>query len=434
MLSGLRLRMTAITAGAMLIVLAVLAIGVLAVSSQVFRQETENRLEATAGSTAQEVSLRGAPIVLSERTRYDPAIFFLAWFPSGDNYAHRNDIDPAPFRPLALRALDRQVHVDTLHVNHSTLLVDSRLVQERTDGDVYVIQTVTSLDSVTAVQNRMLTVVALAGGAALVVTAIAAWFVAGRAAAPVEAALRRQRQFTADASHELRTPLTIIDASLQVLRRHPDRKLSENQDVVEGAEREVRRMGRLVDDMLTLARADAGVLELQPEPTDVDEMIRQVVGDLAGRAEAERHPVSAGHLGAGTIVVDPALLRQLLLILVDNALVHTPEGTPVEVSAGRRSGELVLAVTDSGPGIPLEARERVFERFRRNLAGRPGEGAGLGLPIARELATRAGGAVRLGDNRPGLRAEIILPAAGGRVGSADHRWRPWRRWLPLAES
>jgi len=215
-----------------------------------------------------------------------------------------------------------------------------------------------------------------------------------------------------------------------VLRRHPARTVAESADVVEGAEREVGRMGRLVDDMLILARADAGVLQTQPEPTDVDAMLRELVADVGSRAQAEHHPVTIGFVAGGVALVDPAHLRQLVLILIDNALVHTPEGTPVEISAARRGGELVIAVADSGPGIPAEEREKVFERFRRNIAGRPSGGAGLGLAIARELASRAGGAVRLGDNRPGLRAEVVLPATGG-IGSADRRWRPWRRWLPL---
>jgi signal transduction histidine kinase len=192
-------------------------------------------------------------------------------------------------------------------------------------------------------------------------------------------------------------------------------------------------MGRLVDDMLMLARADAGVLQSQPEPTDVDVLVRELVADVAGRAHAEYHVVGTGHLAGGIALVDPAQLRQLVLILVDNALVHTPDGTQVEVTAVRRGGELVVAVADSGPGIPPEEREKVFERFRRNIAGRPSGGAGLGLAIARELAVRAGGTVRLGDNRPGLRAEVVLPATGG-VGTPDRGWRVWRRWLPLGRA
>jgi len=426
MLTGLRLRMTAITAAAMLIVLAVLAIGVLAVSGQVFRKDIQDRLETTAAATAHDIGDRGVG-ALQDRTVFENGYFFIDWTTDGENLGHSADIDPAPFQPLVAAALEGQAHVTTLTLHGSQLLVDTRLVRERFAPSLLILQTVTYLDPVTAIENRMLTVIAVAGGLALVVTAIAAWFVAGRAAAPIEAALRRQRQFTADASHELRTPLTIIDASLQVLRRHSGRTVAESADVVEGAEREVGRMGRLVDDMLILARADAGVLQSQPEPTDVDTLLRELVADVAARADAEHHPVSAGHLAGGTALVDPAHLRQLVLILVDNALVHTPDGTAVELSAARRGGELVVAVADSGPGIPPEERERVFERFRRNIAGRPSGGAGLGLAIARELASRAGGTVRLGDNRPGLRAELVLPAIGG-AGTAE---RGWRRWLPV---
>lgn len=429
MLTGLRLRMTAITAGAMLVVIAVLAVGVLGVSRSVFTAEVQDRLSTASAEMAHEYGERGLAAI-PDRTHYESGIYYMIWTPDGVLAVHPDGVDASPFEPLAHAALDGSVHVSTLHVRSDDILVDSRLSRDQFGRIRGIVQAFTSLESVTAVENRMLTVVGLAGGAALLVGALAAWLVAGRAAGPIEAALRRQRQFTADASHELRTPLTIIDASLQVLRRHPAQTVEESADVVAGAEREVGRMARLVEDMLTLARADAGGLPSQPEPTDVDALVRELVADASIRRDAGEHPLVIGHLGAGVAVVDPAQLRQLLLILVDNAIVHTPDGTPVEVSAGRRGAELVVAVSDQGPGIPPDERERVFERFRRNTAGRPGEGAGLGLAIARELAARAGGTVRLGDNRPGLRAEVALPA-GGIAAAAD---RGWRRWLPLPGS
>ena len=114
-----------------------------------------------------------------------------------------------------------------------------------------------------------------------------------------------------------------------------------------------------------------------------------------------------------TAAVDPDRFKQLLLILLDNALRYSPPGTPVEVTCVSRDHDLVLEVADRGPGVPAELRERVFERFSRlgrDLAG-PDAGAGLGLPIARWIATAHGGSISLHDNGPGLRVRVVVPGS-----------------------
>jgi signal transduction histidine kinase len=225
-----------------------------------------------------------------------------------------------------------------------------------------------------------------------------------------EAALKRQREFVADASHELRTPLTSVLANLELLAETLD---GERGEAAQSALRSSRRMRRLVADLLLLARADAE-RQAPRAPTDVGEVLMEAAGEvtpLAGRHELV--------VDADRAVVDGARdeLHRLALNLMENALKHTPEGTHVRAAVGRRDGEVVLTVEDDGPGIPPDLRDRVFERFVRG-AGDRGGSFGLGLSIVRAVAESHGGRVRVesptvNGDRPahGTRFVVTLPAA-----------------------
>jgi two-component system sensor histidine kinase BaeS len=167
-------------------------------------------------------------------------------------------------------------------------------------------------------------------------------------------------------------------------------------------------MDRLVDDMLTLASAEAGRL-VQPRPIDLDDFCEDVRRDLPLFGERDFHvePVS------GTLDADPVRLTQVLRNLVRNAVAHTEPGGRVSVSARARDGWLTIAVADDGPGIPAEHLERVFERFHRIDAGRARRqgGTGLGLPIARAIVEAHGGHIRA-DSPPRAGATITLALPG----------------------
>ncbi|MDX6650724.1 MAG: two-component system, OmpR family, sensor kinase [Solirubrobacteraceae bacterium] len=220
-----------------------------------------------------------------------------------------------------------------------------------------------------------------------------------------EAALRRQRTFVADASHELRTPLTSVLANLEVLSE----QLGEGElgDAAGSALRSSRRMRRLVADLLLLARTDAG-RPAPREPTDLAGVVTE--------AAAEMGPIAGEHslrVDAEPAVVDGTRddLHRLAVNLIENAVRHTPAGTSIEISVQRTSGEVVLAVTDDGPGIDPELADQVFERFVRGAGDRAGS-SGLGLAIVRAVAESHGGSVRL--VRPdggGTCFEVRLPAA-----------------------
>jgi two-component system, OmpR family, sensor kinase len=223
------------------------------------------------------------------------------------------------------------------------------------------------------------------------------------ARAETEGALVRQRQFVADASHELRTPLTSILANLELLADVLD---GERGEAARSALRSSQRMRRLVGDLLLLARADAK-RPLPREPTDV--------GRVLVEAAAELGPVSDGHeliVDADEAIVNGTRdeLHRMTLNLMENAIRHTPEGTHVSARVAADDGEVVLTVQDDGPGVPIELRDRIFERFVRGTGDR-GSSSGLGLSIVRAVAQSHGGSVELEDTRPGARFVVRLPRA-----------------------
>ncbi len=213
----------------------------------------------------------------------------------------------------------------------------------------------------------------------------------------------RQRSFVADAAHELRSPLTSIRTQLEVAER-----LAEGGSLPAELLVDVERLSRLVEDLLLLARADADTRG-PARTTRVD--AGALLSEVAARTPA-RVPVTVRPGPPVPVLADPEELRRVLQNLLDNAVRHA--GSAVELSADADEGTARLVVRDDGPGLPPGERERVFERFTRRDDARSRDvgGTGLGLPIARELAARAGGSVRLEDAPApwSLQAVVELPA------------------------
>ena len=182
-------------------------------------------------------------------------------------------------------------------------------------------------------------------------------------------------------------------------------------------------MSRLVENLLALARADSGQAEISPAAVDVDELVRSATRDMEPLAAARRARIRVLGPGSGSALVDGDRFRQLVLILLDNALTHPPAGGTVEVSWWRRERSLVLEVADKGHGIPADEREKVFQRFYRVDSSRSGPGTGLGLAIARWIVVAHGGSIALLDNQPGVRVRVTLPA-GPQAPAAEARLAP----------
>lgn len=210
----------------------------------------------------------------------------------------------------------------------------------------------------------------------------------------VEAAAAAQQRFVADAAHELRTPLTRLRASLEV--DGADAALVE----------EAVALQRLVDDLLVLARADAGVAGGRREAVDLDEVVDRAAGAVRARGSVM---VDTSAVAAVPVVGDRAQLGRAVANLLDNAARHAR--SRVSVAVELRDGHAVVRVSDDGPGVPAAERERVFERFSRVDAGRAAVsgGTGLGLAIVRDIVERHGGTIAVDDEHPSTFV-VRLPA------------------------
>jgi len=224
--------------------------------------------------------------------------------------------------------------------------------------------------------------------------------------------LAAQRDFVADAAHELRTPLTALRLQVQLAERaqEPVERASAFATLRQGLERATH----LVEQLLTLARQEPEAADQPFAPVQLGELVHEVVSALEPLAAAKSIDLGVTRNEGGTIRGAREGLRTLLMNLVDNAIRYTPAGGRVDVASYREGARAVLAVTDTGPGVPPEERERVFDRFYRRV-GSETSGSGLGLSIVRNIAQRHGAQVML-DSGPagrGLSVCVVFPPHDG---------------------
>jgi two-component system, OmpR family, sensor histidine kinase CiaH len=282
-----------------------------------------------------------------------------------------------------------------------------RVLSERI-APTMVLQVARSLEPEEEALDHLLAVLLLGGGAAVVVATIGGWFLAGKALSPVEQAFERQHVFVADASHELRTPLAVIRANAEFLQeRQPASE--EAAEIVS----ETDRLSSLVDSLLAVARGD-GTGDAMHDELDLGAVVEGSAASMGSLAAERGVALDVAAAPELRIRGSREQLRQLVVILVDNALRYTAAGGRVDVDVARRDGSAVMAVTDTGIGIPPEALAHVFERFYRadDARTRDSGGAGLGLAIAQKLVDDHGGRISA-ESTPGQGSTftVTLPLA-----------------------
>ena len=248
------------------------------------------------------------------------------------------------------------------------------------------------------------------GGISLFILTTASWWLAGRSIKPTEQAWQRQQAFVANASHELKTPLTLIRSSAEVALRAM-KKESEQKELIKEIVREADHMNRLVEDQLLLSRLDQGNFELTLQPVAVDNLLRDI-----GR-RFERLPIFNDKrldfdLQPCWALGDPTRIRQIMLILLDNAARYSQPGGTIEVEAKYQAGMAQISIRDDGPGIPPEDLERVTDRFYRvdKARTKEGGGSGLGLSIAKMLVDAHRGILKISsDAGQGTTVTVRLP-------------------------
>jgi heavy metal sensor kinase len=318
-----------------------------------------------------------------------------------------------------------------------------------------VIVVATSTDEVGRSVRELLLQLSIGVPIALLVAGLGGWWLAGRALAPVarmtreadrigierlderidvpaasdeigrlavtlnamldrlERGVEDKRRFAADASHELRTPLAVMRAELDVSLRDADLSTSA-REALESAQEEVERMRSIVENLLMLARADDGSLELLRAPLDLADVTEAVTLNASVLARPKRVAIMAQG-PRSTVLADRARIEQVAMNLVNNAIRFSPDGGRVTITTWLRDGGAGWTVNDEGPGVSPELAGHIFERFVRGDAARSNDGgSGLGLAISSEIVEAHGGRIWV-DARPGAGGSfsVWLPAADG---------------------
>ena len=227
----------------------------------------------------------------------------------------------------------------------------------------------------------------------------------------LDAAFSQIRQFSASASHELQTPLTILKGELEVALRSP-RSVQEYRDVLNSSLEEVDRIAQLVEGLLLLSRAEAGVLKIDQQPVDLAQLLEEVHARLKLLADSRAVELRLGPTEPISILGDRERLRRLLMNLADNAIKYTETGGSVELSLQGNETWAEVLVADTGIGIPQDEQEKIFQPFYRSDEARSQvqNGTGLGLCIARSIAVAHDGAIQV-ESTPGLGStfRLLLP-------------------------
>jgi signal transduction histidine kinase len=243
------------------------------------------------------------------------------------------------------------------------------------------------------------------GGVSLLVLFGISLFFASRAVKPIQAAFEKQQQFVADASHELRTPLTVIRTQLALLGDHAD---PQEQKWLRGIRTETEQMTSLITDMLDLAKLDHGISAVRLE-TSLNDLMENCLLSYEAVFFEKGVDVAVEATSEVRVFVDPAGIRRILVILLDNAVKYTPPGGRVDLRLGSERQRAVLSVRNTGEGVPEDQLEAIFDRFVRLDASRTKAtgGYGLGLAIARAIAEQNGGSLKA-DSIPGKWTQMTL--------------------------
>ncbi len=425
LLQRVRWRLIAWSGGSTLVVLLVLGTAIYLTVAGSLAATATAQLEQRARDLAPIVEgpipfgpPEGGPQIVARSDAPAPGIVFLA--DEGASLAlivgPRGEVVGDPGNTLAPLGLPDRAGVDAARAGRidvrstsvagSPARILSRAVER--DGMTYVIQVVQERATEERTLGVLLMVLGLGGLLVLLASLGVGAFYAERALVPIRDSLRRQREFAADASHELRTPLAVIRGSLEHLRRNRERRVADVGTALEDLDAEAQRLTDLVDELLLLARTDSGAVQLDLQPIDLAEVAMDALPGLAALASERGIRVEVDAAPA-PLSGDPARLRQLIRILVDNAVRHSPDARGVAVTVRPEPNGVALAVEDEGRGIREEDLPHVFDRFWRAPDAPPG-GTGLGLAIARWIVERHGGTIVAGNRaQGGARFEVRLP-------------------------
>ncbi len=250
---------------------------------------------------------------------------------------------------------------------------------------VYFVQLIYNIDPEVSLLKKLLVIISFGIVGGLILSILAGIFLANKALIPIQKSWEKQSQFVADASHELRTPLAVIQTHLEMLFRHPAKTIEEESETIFKSLTEVKRVNKLVEELLTLAKTDSNEKLINPKPFPIDQLLLLIVEQFEPIAAMKEikliEKIETNQIYFG----DKERLHQLFVILLDNALKFTPPFGQVSIMCMRDGGQLKIIVKDTGVGIAEEDLPYIFDRFYRSdkSRSRAEGGTGLGLSIAK---------------------------------------------------
>ena len=334
---------------------------------------------------------------LSPEREENHRLAYLLWDKNGKLYGvvpkvAKKIIDASSFSHLRNKEGLQSINIGPVSYRYVNLSV----ANNKKNPSLQSIQIVYNLQRENEMLDHLLFVIGFGSLISVFIAIIAGVYLANKALVPIRLSWEKQQQFVADASHELRTPLSVMKLNLEHLFRHPDHSIEQESETIHQAIQEINYLGKMSADLLTLARSDTDQLEILKETIQLDDIINQVIKDFQSLAVVKSVKVSA-EVSPIKIIGDRERLKQLFIILLDNALKYTRENGLIEIKANARNSRAMIEISDTGVGIPNDDLPFIFDRYFRGDKSRTRhlEGSGLGLSIAQWIVHAHGGKIRV---------------------------------------
>lgn len=270
------------------------------------------------------------------------------------------------------------------------------------NGDTYFIDVLININSEKEMTDNFTRTLTIGTGIVVILSIFISLYLSKRAMEPIIQAYKKQAEFVQNASHELRTPLTIIQAKQEMLLQSPESKIIDKSEDIALSLNETRRLSKMITELMDLARSDANRAKINKVKTNMEEVAKEVIIPYKEMAELQNKKMTLEIKCDRELNVDKNKIKQLLVILLDNAIKYTEENDTIDIDIHNHEDKLFINVKDTGIGISDEGLKHIFERFYREdkARSRASGGTGLGLAIAHTIVKNHGGSIKLVHNKP----------------------------------
>ena len=270
------------------------------------------------------------------------------------------------------------------------------------NGDTYYMDILININSEKEMTENFSKSLSIGTVIVVILSIIISWYLSKRAMEPIIASYKKQAEFIQNASHELRTPLTIIQAKQEMLLQSPDSKIIDKSEDIALSLNETRRLSKMITELMDLARSDSNTTKIHKSMTNMENVAKEIVVPYKEMAELQNKNMVLNVNCDRELNIDKNKIKQLLVIVLDNALKYTEENDTIDVDIHNHEEKLIMNIKDTGIGISDEGLKHIFERFYREdkARSRSKGGTGLGLSIAETIVKSHGGSIKILHNKP----------------------------------